>query len=87
MWQPVEFLNVFNTKIPSRLVNSAWDAYLPVHDHSFVYGHYVSTIFQSNLEPGLKPSSSIHVSVSFWFLLLDLISCRTGILSLTFPNL
>ena len=47
----------------------------------------VSTIFQCSLEPGLKPSFSIHISVSFCFLLLDPISCRPGILSSTFPSL
>ena len=71
------------------LVNSECDAYLPV-DYSLVYGH--SKIFlifsvESNLEPGLKPSFSIHISLSFCFLPLDLVSCRTGILSSTFPSL
>ena len=33
-----------------------------------------------SLIPGLKPSFSIHISVSFCLLLLDLASCRIGIL-------
>ena len=37
--------------------------------------------------PGLKPSFSIHISVSFCLLLLDLASCRIGILPSPLPRL
>ena len=40
-----------------------------------------------SLIPGLKPSFSIHISVSFCFLLLDLASCRIGILPSPLPRL
>ena len=40
-----------------------------------------------SLIPGLKPSFSIHVSVSFCLLLLDLASCRIGILPSPLPRL
>ena len=40
-----------------------------------------------SLIPGLKPSFSIHISVSFCLLLLDLASCRIGILPSPLPRL
>ena len=61
------------------LVSSECDAYLPV-DYSLVYGHskmFLILSVESNLELGLKPSFSIHISLSFCFLPLDLVSCRT----------
>ena len=71
------------------VVNSECDAYLPV-DYSLVYGHskmFLILSIESNLEFGLKPSFWIHISLSFCFLPLDLVSCITGILSSTFPSL
>ena len=72
------------------LSNSVCDTYLAV-DHSSVYSYPKMFILFFSLltsveclEPGLKPSFSIHIFVSFCFLLLDLASCRTGTLSLTF---
>lgn len=40
-----------------------------------------------SLIPGLKPSFSTHISVSFCLLLLDLGSCRIGILPSPLPRL
>ena len=71
------------------LVNSKCDAYLPV-DYILVYGHskmFLILSVESNLEFGLKPSFSVHISLSFCFLPLDLVSCRTGIRSSTLPSL
>ena len=52
------------------LVISECYAYLPF-DHNLVNSHP---------KPGLKPSFSIHMSVSFGFFLLDVVSCTTRIL-------
>ena len=44
------------------------------------FGHskmFLVLSVESNLELGLKPSFSIHISLSFCFLPLDLVSCRT----------
>ena len=64
------------------LVNSEHDAYLPV-DRSLVYSHSK----ESALELDLKPTFSIHISVSFCLLFLDLASCRIWVLSSTFSSL
>ena len=61
------------------LVSSECDAYPPV-DYSLVYGHskmFLILSVESNLDFGLKPSFSIHISLSFCFLPLDLVRCRT----------
>ena len=46
----------------------------------------LSLFFSLNLGPVLKPSFSINISVTFCFLLLNLISCRIGILPSTFTS-
>ena len=62
------------------LVNSEFDAYLPV-GHSLVYSHSKMFLlfFSLILSLVLKPSFSIHILVCFCFLLLDLVSCRIDI--------
>ena len=66
------------------LVNFDRGAYLAV-DHSLVYSYpKMSLLFISLnltlLEPGLQQYISIYISVSFCLLLLNLASCRIGIL-------
>ena len=73
------------------IVNSESDTYLPV-DHSLVYlliaslkcFYYFSV---KSWATGLKQCFSVDILVSFYFSLMDVVSCRIGILSSTFPSL
>ena len=68
------------------LLNSESDAHLPV-DRTLVYSHPKTSLLFVSLVQNYFSRLSTHISVSFWLLLLYLASCRTGILTSTFPNL
>ena len=68
------------------LVNSEYDAFPPV-DHSIVHSHSKMFLLFSSILLSLKPSSSIHILVSFCLLIPDLPGCRIWILLSTFPSL
>ena len=82
-----EFLVREVTGGTTRLILSAYVA----ADYNLVYSSpkMFLLIFSLilSLIPGLKPSFSIHISVSFCLLLLDLASCRIGILPSPLPRL
>ena len=71
--------------------------YILLYFLSFYFGSYrisynislgfdLSIYLSIYLSIDRKPSFSIHISVSFSFLLLDLVSCRIGILRSTFSS-
>ena len=74
------------------LANFECDEYLAVH-HGLVYSHSITFLLLFSLSfsliPGLKSSFFINILVlfTFCFLLLDLASCRIGILPLLFSSL
>ena len=60
-------------------------AYLPI-DYNLVFSHSkIFFFFQSNCELGLKPSFSIHISVSFCLFFICVASCRIWILGSSLP--
>ena len=81
---PEYYARTENLSFGFYLVNFERGTYLAV-DHSLVYSYSrMSLLFISLmltlLEPGLQQYISTHISVSFCLLLLNLASCRTGIL-------
>ena len=67
------------------LVNSECDAYLPVN-HSLVCNQLKLFLLFFSLILSLRSSFSVHIWVSFCFLLQNLVNCGIGILSSTFPS-